>query len=169
MDMANPDIDAILARRHDNGADYWATPDGKIYVGNPFSTLSSLGMLHELGVPSGHEAVAGGLELILTSCRADGRIRVGPKSPLRVTPLRPPASCVDSGFFSMRGFSEPSSISFVTSIHPEDGAATSRGSGGALKQRVPIQGQPSMCWTPYGSMRTTDLESPRSTMPSNRS
>ena len=52
------DIQAVLARRHDNGADYWATPDGRCYVGNPFSTLACLGMLHELGVPADHEAVA---------------------------------------------------------------------------------------------------------------
>jgi hypothetical protein len=76
------DITAILGRRHDNGADYWATPDGRIYVGNPFSTLLSLGMLHELGVPASHEAVSGGLALILAACREDGRIRVAPKAPM---------------------------------------------------------------------------------------
>lgn len=81
--MANKsDIDAILARRHDNGADYWGTPDGRIYVGNPFSTISSLGMLYELGVPKSHEAVQGGLDLILNACREDGRIRVAPKAPM---------------------------------------------------------------------------------------
>ena len=76
------DVDRVLARRHDNGADYWASPEGKIYVGNPFSTISSLLILHELEVPSHHEAVAGGIELILAACREDGRIRVGPKSPM---------------------------------------------------------------------------------------
>ena len=76
------DIEAILARRHDNGADFWATPEGKIYVGNPFSSITSLSMLHELDVPPEHEAVSGGLELILAACRDDGRIRVGPKSPI---------------------------------------------------------------------------------------
>lgn len=39
-------------------------------------------MLHELGVPADHEAVQGGLELILDACRDDGRIRVAPKAPL---------------------------------------------------------------------------------------
>lgn len=76
------DIEAILARRHDNGADYWATLDGRIYVGNPFSTIASLGMLHELGVPESHEAVRGGLALIVDVCREDGRIRVAPRAPL---------------------------------------------------------------------------------------
>ncbi len=76
------DIEAILARRHDNGADYWGTADGRIYVGNPFSTISSLGMLYELGVNKTHEAVQGGLRLILDAVRDDGRIRVAPKAPM---------------------------------------------------------------------------------------
>ncbi len=76
------DIEAILARRRDNGADFWASPEGKIYVGNPFSTIGSLLILHELDLPPEHEAVTGGLELILAACRDDGRIRVGPKSPM---------------------------------------------------------------------------------------
>jgi len=42
------DVDAILPRRHDNGDDHWASPDGKVSVGNPFSTISALAMLHEL-------------------------------------------------------------------------------------------------------------------------
>lgn len=76
------DVRAVLARRHDNGADYWATGDGRIYVGSPFSTISSLGILHELGVGREHEAVKGGLALILAACREDGQIRVAPKAPL---------------------------------------------------------------------------------------
>lgn len=76
------DVAAILARRNVSGGDFWATPDGRIYVGNPFSTLSSLNMLHELGVGAGHEAVDGALALVLNACRADGKIRLGPKAPL---------------------------------------------------------------------------------------
>lgn len=76
------DIAAILARRHDNGGDYWASADGRIYVGNPFSTIGALGLLYELGVPSEDEAVAGGLDLVLGAVRPDGRIRVAPKAPL---------------------------------------------------------------------------------------
>ncbi len=76
------DIDQVLARRHDNGGDFWASEDGKIYVGNPFSTIASLLVLHELEVPADHEAVRGGLDLILAACRDDGRIRVSPKSPM---------------------------------------------------------------------------------------
>ncbi len=80
--MYEADVESILARRHDNGADYWSTPDGRIYVGNPYSTLACLGMLHELHVAPDHEAVEGGLKLILNACRDDGRIRLAPRAPL---------------------------------------------------------------------------------------
>lgn len=79
---STPDVAAVLARRHENGADYWAGPGGKIYVGNPFSTLSCLGLLHELGVDADHEAVSGALDLVLAACRDDGRVRVGPTTPM---------------------------------------------------------------------------------------
>lgn len=73
-----PDVDAILARRHDNGADFWATPDGRLAVGEPFCTLTSLLVLQELKVPRTHEAVRGALELVCGAWRADGRFRLGP-------------------------------------------------------------------------------------------
>lgn len=76
------DVETVLSHRHDNEGDYWATPDGRIYKGNPFSTIGSLNMLHELGVGPEHEAVKGGLELILDACRDDGRIRVAPRAPM---------------------------------------------------------------------------------------
>ena len=40
-DLYESDIQAILARRHDSGADLWATPDGKLQQGSPFTTLES--------------------------------------------------------------------------------------------------------------------------------
>ncbi len=73
-----PDVDAILARRHDGGADYWATPDGRLLVGSPFTTLESLLLLHELKVPRSHEAVRGALAQIWQTWREDGRFRVAP-------------------------------------------------------------------------------------------
>lgn len=76
------DVGAILSHRHDNGGDAWATEDGRIYVGNPFSTLGSLGMLHELGVDGSHEVARAGLDRILAACREDGRIQLGPRTPL---------------------------------------------------------------------------------------
>lgn len=78
----NDDVERILAKRDHKGGDFWATPDGRVYVGNPFSTLVSLLMLHELGVGRSHEAVKGGLDLVFTAWRDDGRIRVGPRTPM---------------------------------------------------------------------------------------
>ncbi len=83
--MSNPhqsDIDAILAKRHDNGGDFWASADHRLYVGSPFSTLSSLSMLYELGLTSSHEAVRGGIDLVWQAWRDDGKIRLAPKAPL---------------------------------------------------------------------------------------
>jgi hypothetical protein len=82
MNLHQSDVDLILSHRFDNGADFWAGPEGKIYVGNPFSTLGALGMLHELDVDPDHEAIQGALQLIRAAGRADGRIRLGPKTPM---------------------------------------------------------------------------------------
>lgn len=76
------DVEAILARQHDNGADYWASPDGRLGVGDPFSTLTSLLVLHELKVARTHEAVRGALQLVLNAWREDGRYRLAPTGAL---------------------------------------------------------------------------------------
>jgi hypothetical protein len=73
-----PDVEAVLARRHDNGADFWASADGRLGVGEPFSTLTSLLVLHELKVARTHEAVRGALQLIRGAQRDDGRYRLAP-------------------------------------------------------------------------------------------
>jgi hypothetical protein len=73
-----PDVKAILAKQHDNGGDYWASADGRLSVGDPFSTLASLMILHELGVGRTHAAVRGALRLILDAWRDDGRYRLAP-------------------------------------------------------------------------------------------
>ncbi len=78
-DSRQADIDAVLARRHDNGADFWATPDNRIGVGDPFSTITSLVILHELGVDRSHEAAAGAVGRVLEAWREDGRIRAAPQ------------------------------------------------------------------------------------------
>ena len=82
MSADNGDVSTVLGKRHHNGGDFWATPDGKVYVGNPYSTIGALGILYELGVDHEHEAVQGATALLLAAARPDGRIRVGPKSPM---------------------------------------------------------------------------------------
>lgn len=76
---AEQDITRVLEQRDANGADFWATEDGRVGVGEPFSAISALLLLYELGLDASHEAVAGGLEALLKNWREDGRIRVGPK------------------------------------------------------------------------------------------
>jgi len=76
------DIEAVLAMRHANGGDYWASADGRLAVGSPFSTLDSLQILHELGLGRDHEAVAGALDLLIGSSRDDGRYQLAPSGTL---------------------------------------------------------------------------------------
>jgi hypothetical protein len=67
-----------LAHRHDNGADLWATPDGKLAKGGAFSTLSAARLLGELGVGIDDPVLVATTELIWSAWRADGRFRLAP-------------------------------------------------------------------------------------------
>lgn len=82
MAEANPyqqDIDAILARRYDNGADYWATPDKRLYVGSPFTTLGSARLLSELGMDPSEPVLKETADLIFSTWREDGRFKLFPQ------------------------------------------------------------------------------------------
>ncbi len=72
------DIDAIIAKRHDNGDDLWSTPDKRIYKGTPFSTLECVIMLAELESYSSAILKEAG-ELLLSLWRDDGRFRIAPQ------------------------------------------------------------------------------------------
>lgn len=73
------DVEAILATRHANGADFWATPDGRLSKGGPFSTLEAPPLLVELGAdPATDEALRGAADLLLAAWREDGRFRLSP-------------------------------------------------------------------------------------------
>lgn len=74
------DVQAILARRHDNDADFWATPDGRWGKGSPFSTFDCAIMLSELGMKRSDPVMKGMAEVLLEAWREDGRIRSAPKS-----------------------------------------------------------------------------------------
>ncbi len=77
--MDKQDFSRILAMRHDNGADFWATPDGRIGIEKPLSTLTALLVMSELDVPAHNEALKGAAQLVLDACREDGRVRIAPK------------------------------------------------------------------------------------------
>lgn len=73
-----PDVAAILARRHDNGADYRTTPDRRLARGGPFSTLGAVRLLAELGVEADDPVRVAATELIWDTWRDDGRFRLAP-------------------------------------------------------------------------------------------
>lgn len=73
------DVDAILARRHDNGADYWTTSDRRLCKGSPFSTLGSAFMLLELGLEPPDPLLKEVAGLFLSSWREDGRFKLSPQ------------------------------------------------------------------------------------------
>lgn len=72
------DVAVILSRRHDNGADYWATPDRRLIKGGPFSTLGAARLLVELGEDPSGPVLAATSELIWSAWREDGRFRLVP-------------------------------------------------------------------------------------------
>jgi hypothetical protein len=76
------DIEAIIAKRYDNGGDYWATADGRLAVNHPFSTLACTLMLNELEVDLSNPILKGATELILKAWKKDGRFRLAPSGTL---------------------------------------------------------------------------------------
>jgi hypothetical protein len=72
------DIDMLLAQRHANGGDLWASADGRWGVGTPFSTVDCGLMLAELGLKASDPLARGIGELLLACQTDDGRIRPGP-------------------------------------------------------------------------------------------
>lgn len=82
--MASPrryqsDLETILKKRYENGADLWATPDKKIGKGSPFSTRDCVIMLTELGMDPSEEILKDTARLIFSLWREDGRFRTAPK------------------------------------------------------------------------------------------
>ena len=73
------DIQAILDRRHDNGDDYWTTPDRRLIKGGPFTTLDCAYMLTELGMDRSEAVLRETAGLILAAWRDDGRFRLSPQ------------------------------------------------------------------------------------------
>lgn len=76
------DVKVILGKRRDNGADFWATPDGRWGKGSPYSTFDCGLMLSELGLSRSDPVMKGIAAKILNSWQEDGRIRPAPKGPV---------------------------------------------------------------------------------------
>jgi hypothetical protein len=73
------DVESILAKRWDNGWDYWTTPDKRLLKGGVFSTLESAMMLLELGVEPSEPILKEVAELIFGVWRQDGRFKLYPQ------------------------------------------------------------------------------------------
>jgi len=73
------DVDAILARRYDNGADYWTTPDNRLCKGSPFSALNAAFLLLELGMEPSDPILVKIADLFLSAWREDGRFKLYPQ------------------------------------------------------------------------------------------
>lgn len=73
------DIEAILAKRYDNGWDFWTTPDKRLSKGGPFSTLESALLLLELGMEPSDPLLNDVADLIFSTWREDGRFKLYPK------------------------------------------------------------------------------------------
>ncbi len=73
------DVDAILKRRYDNGADYWTTPDKRLCKGSPFSALNSALILSELGMERSDPILMKIADLFFCSLREDGRFKLSPQ------------------------------------------------------------------------------------------
>ncbi len=76
MESRAEDIQRILAKQHVNGGEYWATPEGIIEKGSPFSTLECGIMLYELQYDPQSKEVKGIVDLIFKNMRDDGRFKV---------------------------------------------------------------------------------------------
>ncbi len=72
------DVRAIWARRKDNGGEYWASADGRVGVGSPFSTVQCVVMLMDLGVQRDDPMILNSSGLILNCWRKDGVFRLAP-------------------------------------------------------------------------------------------
>lgn len=79
MKKYQADVDAILAKRYDNGADYWTTPDKRLCKGSPFSTLNCAYLLMELGMEPSEPLLKEIADLFLSSWRKDGRFKLSPQ------------------------------------------------------------------------------------------
>ena len=73
------DIEEILSRRFDLGADYWTTEDKRLLKGTPFSALNSALMLLELGMKPSEPILMEVANLFFSTWKEDGRFKLYPQ------------------------------------------------------------------------------------------
>lgn len=77
-DRFKADVEAILAHRHDQGADLWTTPDKRLTKGSPFTAFESVSYLLELGMSPMEPLLRETADLIFSTWRDDGRFKTYP-------------------------------------------------------------------------------------------
>lgn len=73
------DFEVILSHRHDNGADYWTTPDKRLIKGSPFSTTECVRYLLELGMEPSNPLLTTCADLVFSTWREDGSFKLYPQ------------------------------------------------------------------------------------------
>ncbi|MGE5496165.1 MAG: hypothetical protein ACM3S4_12785 [Burkholderiales bacterium] len=68
-----------MSHRYDNGADYWTTPDKRLIIGSPFTTLNSVLFLLELGMDPKEPLLKECADQIFSTWKEDGRFKLTPK------------------------------------------------------------------------------------------
>ena len=80
LEQYEADVETIRSKRHDNGADFWATPDGRWGTGSPFSTFDCIVLLTEVGLERSDPILRGAGTVLFDTWREDGRFRPAPKA-----------------------------------------------------------------------------------------
>lgn len=75
----NDQFNRLLSVRSSNGSDFWATPDEKLGIERPISTLTALMIMSELRVLKDNEALQDAAELVMSAVKSDGRVTISPK------------------------------------------------------------------------------------------
>lgn len=73
------DAEAIMSHRHDNGWDYWTTPDKRLMKGGALSAIESALLLLELGLHPVDPLLITVTQMIFDTWQDDGRFKLYPK------------------------------------------------------------------------------------------
>lgn len=146
---SSADAAVILSHRYDNGADFWATPDGRLLKGAPFTTLESAGYLLELGVPADDPVLQGTAELVFSHWKPDGRIPTTPGAA-----AYPCHTALAANLLCRMGYAgdvrlQQTFAYFMASQQPDGGWKCNKYSFG--------RGEETRCSTPYTTLQVLDL------------
>lgn len=114
------DIEEILLHRHDNGGDYWATPDKRLLKGAPFTTIESPLYLLELGVSADDPIMKETANLIFSTWKEDGRFKIFPTGS-----IYPCQTAESARTLCYMGYANDSRIETTFQVGQQDGRISS--------------------------------------------